>query len=201
MRDGRLMGRLRRMALVGGLVFGVLAAAAVVLPSAFSKPSNDKVRICHATSSQKNPYSSIEVAIANNGDLQGGHLNHKGPVYPTAGWGDIIPPYEYVDAQGQTQAFPGYNWSPEGQAILQNGCAPRQEEPLRPTVTCVESRTGGGFLAHFGYENPNPSPVSDPDDNVLVPSSANGVNRRCSNPGRSMTPSRSSPAAETSPGI
>lgn len=183
MRDGRRMRRLRRMALVGGLVFGVLAVAAVILPPAFSKPSNDKVRICHATSSQKNPYNSIEVAIANNGDLQGGHLNHKGPVYPAAGWGDIIPPYEFVDAQGQDQTFPGYNWSPEGQAILQNGCAPRQEEPLQPTVACVEPRTGDGFLAHFGYENPNDSPVSDPDDNVLDPSSANGVQPTTFQPG------------------
>lgn len=183
MRDGRRMRRLRRMALLGGLVLGVLAIAAVLLPPAFSKPGNEKVRICHATSSHSNPYTSIEPAIANNGDLQGGHLNHTGPIYPAAGWGDIIPPYEYVDAQGETQTFPGYNWSPEGQAILQNGCEPRQEEPLRPTVACVEPRSGGGFLAHFGYENPNSSTVSDPADNVLEPSSANGQQPTTFQPG------------------
>ena len=42
-------------------------------------------------------------AITNNGDLLGGHLNHTGPVYPEANWGDIIPPYEYRTPNGQLQ--------------------------------------------------------------------------------------------------
>src|SRR5262245_18737235 len=32
-----------------------------------------KVRICHATASQTNPYNSLEPTIGNNGDLNGGH--------------------------------------------------------------------------------------------------------------------------------
>jgi hypothetical protein len=45
-------------------------------------------------------------------------------VWPAPGWGDIIPPYTYVDAAGAPQVFLGYNWSPEGQAIWQEGCGP-----------------------------------------------------------------------------
>ncbi|HEX4520260.1 MAG TPA: DUF11 domain-containing protein [Gaiellaceae bacterium] len=66
------------------------------------------------------------MGIANNGDLQGGHLDHTGPVYGpgVTGWGDIIPPYTYVDGNGVTRTFPGYNWTDDGQAIWNNGCSP-----------------------------------------------------------------------------
>jgi hypothetical protein len=92
-----------------------------------------KVRICHATSSNSNPYVSEEPAIANNGDLSGGHLNHTGPVFPADGWGDIIPPYTYVDENGKTQTFPGYNWT-AGEAIYQNSCEPKRPTPTRIVV-------------------------------------------------------------------
>jgi hypothetical protein len=106
--------------------------------------------------------------VGNNGDLSGGHLNHTGPVFPAAGWGDIIPPYTYVDANGVTQIFPGYNWSPEGQVILQYGCTPGRK-PLTPILECVETGPGGGFLAHFGYDNPNAEPVVEPFENSFAP--------------------------------
>lgn len=124
-----------------------------------------KVRICHATSSQTNPYNSLEPAIANNGDLNGGHLGHTGPVYPAANWGDIIPPYTYLDSNGNVQTFPGYNWSESGQAIYQNGCeppAPPQPSPVQPVLECVEALDGGQYLAHYGYANPNATTVEPP---------------------------------------
>lgn len=134
-----------------------------------------KVRICHATSSHSNPYTSPEPAIANNGDLQGGHLNHTGPVFPAAGWGDIIPPYQYIDENGQLQTFPGYNWTEQGQAIYQNGCEPPnppKPKPLTPTLRCVEA-TAGGLLAHFGYVNPNSTTIEPPStENVFSPDPA-----------------------------
>jgi uncharacterized repeat protein (TIGR01451 family) len=132
-----------------------------------------KVRICHATSSHSNPYVSEEPAIANNGDLEGGHLNHTGPVFPAADWGDIIPPYDYVDESGAIKTFPGLNWTPEGQAILQYGCS-LPLEPLTPILECVAGASDGGFLAHFGYQNPNSeSVVPPPAENTFVPGEPN----------------------------
>ena len=66
-----------------------VGAGTALRPSRTTPEPSKKVRICHATSSNSNPYVSNEPAIANNGDLQGGHLNHTGPVYPEKGWGDI----------------------------------------------------------------------------------------------------------------
>jgi uncharacterized repeat protein (TIGR01451 family) len=110
-----------------------------------------------------------EPAVANDGSLQGGHLDHLGPIFPdreppgpSGKWGDIIPPYDYIDKEGHKQTFPGYNWTPGpdgGQAIYQNGCrAPGTEPPIQaltPKLKCVEPGPNGGFLAHFGYDNPN----------------------------------------------
>jgi uncharacterized repeat protein (TIGR01451 family) len=135
-----------------------------------------QVRICHATNSSSNPYTVQEPAIANNGDLNGGHLKHKGPVYPAPDWGDIIPPYTYVDENGVTQTFPGYNWSEDGQAIWQHGCeppVPPTPERLTPILECVEV-TEDRFLAHFGYDNPNTTTVEPPSSqNRFVPAPPN----------------------------
>jgi uncharacterized repeat protein (TIGR01451 family) len=132
----------------------------------------DRVRICHATNSADNPYVMEWPAIANNGDLGGGHLNHEGPIYPAKNWGDIIPPYEYVDENGEKQIFPGYNWGELGQAIWEHGCEPPPPPgPLRitPLVECVEA-TEDRFLAHFGYDNPNSTTVEPPSSqNFFTP--------------------------------
>jgi uncharacterized repeat protein (TIGR01451 family) len=104
----------------------VLAGIALSQPNARSASSAPptKVAICHRTGSTNNPYSSADVALASSGELQGGHLSHTGPVYQpgVTGWGDIIPPYTYVDSNGVEQTFPGYNWTDDGQAIWNNGC-------------------------------------------------------------------------------
>jgi hypothetical protein len=141
--------------------------------------NSDTVRVCHRTASEDNPYSVVEPAIANNGDLKGGHLDHTGPIFPDKGpdgkWGDIIPPYTYVDSSGVTQTFPGYNWTPEGQAIWEKGCqvgtAP-PAQPLTPRLECVERAPNGGLLAHFGYDDPGTDAVDIPvsaEDNGFDP--------------------------------
>ena len=127
------------------LALGVLASlvglSLVVLQPAVSQPNEKKVTICHATDSKTNPYVSEEPAIANNGDLSGGHLNETGPVFPGPKWGDIIPPYTYTDANGKEQTFSGYNWSPEGQAIWQLDCD-LGLQPVTPIAECVEAAPG-----------------------------------------------------------
>jgi uncharacterized protein DUF11/prealbumin domain-containing protein len=165
------------------LLVAVLGVLAAFLQPALSQSNEKKVRICHATSAETNPYVVQEPAIANNGDLEGGHLDHKGPVFPAVDWGDIIPPYTYVDENGVTQTFPGYNWSPEGQAIWQNGCEPGLD-PLNPVVECVEPGPAGGFLAHFGYDNPNNQSIDLPYENYFEPLSKDGLQPTTFDPGR-----------------
>ena len=166
---------------------GMVCVFVVGIQPAASQPNDNekKVRICHATSAATNPYVSNEPAIANNGDLPAATLtkNIRGPVFPAAGWGDIIPPYEYVDDKGLTQIFPGYNWTPRGQAIWENGC----EGALRvlvPILECVDAAPGGGFLAHFGYQNPNPDQVVAPFENTFVPDPADRGQPKVFEPGR-----------------
>ena len=135
-----------------------------------------KVRICHATSSNSNPYTSPRT-----GDREQRRPQRRAPQphragLPATDWGDIIPPYNYVDKKGQPQTFPGYNWSPEGQAIWQNNCEPPHPpdpptpKPITPILECVEDLGGGKFLAHFGYENPNPTTIEPPaSENTFSP--------------------------------
>jgi uncharacterized repeat protein (TIGR01451 family) len=119
-----------------GFVAALAAFAAIPTVLAASMQNEKKVRICHASSSTSNPYVDNEPAIANNGDLNGGHLEHVGPVFPADDWGDIIPPYTYNEV-----SFPGYNWSTDGQAIWQNGCRPVSppEPPGAGSITVVKN--------------------------------------------------------------
>jgi hypothetical protein len=155
---------------------GLIAIPVAFLQPAFSQNNPKKIPICHRTSSETHPYVSQSPSLGNNGDLNGGHLNHTGPVFTPGGprpWGDIIPPYTYVDSNGNTQEFPGYNWSADGQAIFESGCGP-PPDPLTPTLQCVDPRPSGGFLAHFGYTNPNAFTYSNPVDNYFEPPEADG---------------------------
>jgi hypothetical protein len=98
-------------------VVGILAFSA---SPAFA--TNDKVRICHATGSQSNPYSSPEVSI-NSVDLNGHDLHT----------GDIIPPFSRPGPD-----YTGKNWNEAGQAIYENDCVtgpvgpPGEEGPQGP---------------------------------------------------------------------
>ena len=103
-------------------------------------------------------------------------------MFPAAKWGDIMPPYTYIDAEGRTKAFPGYNWGTEGQTIWQLGCTPGLQR-LTPFVECVEPGPRDGFLAHFGYDNPNRE-ITVKFENVFDPLSANGLQPTEFAPGR-----------------
>ena len=89
----------------------------------------EQVTICHATNSFSNPYNQNEVdidSILNPAPGQG----REGPAFDPEvhsqsdrGWGDIVPPFHYLDGDGQLQEYPGTdNWSEGGQTIHEAGC-------------------------------------------------------------------------------
>ena len=84
--------------------------------------ANDrKVTICHATSSNTNPYNQITVSV--NSISHSGHLGHTGPLYPQLGWGDVIPPIDGVTD--------GVNW-PAGSGLLADQCVVQPVDPIDP---------------------------------------------------------------------
>ena len=107
-----------------------------------SASSEDKVTICHRTSSQTNPYVRQTV---DRSSIKEGHSLHVGPVWSDGiepFWGDIIPPFE---------DFAGYNWTEEGQSIWSNKCNLVSPTPT-PTPTETENET----------ESPTPTPTPTP---------------------------------------
>lgn len=125
--------------------FLVVARIFVVQPE-LRGPQCDStnITICHRTNSNVKPYVAIgpsTAGIANGHDTQ-----HEGPVWdPTLKdrkieWGDIIPPYTYMDVD-----YPGQNWGAAGQAIFANGCTPAAglSLPVTPAVTTVALCDGG----------------------------------------------------------
>lgn len=90
------------------------SASSSASPSASATPTipaapAGKIVICHRTASKQNPY--VRITISQDAVIDG-HDGHDGGLYPTRGWGDIIPPFP---------GFPGMNW-PAGGAILDNEC-------------------------------------------------------------------------------
>jgi len=124
-------GFLKFAAALTGAVIVTVAAS----PAAFATRVNEKVTICHRTHATTNPYRMITVSMSSiigNGNSGNGHGgdNHNPyytgkPVFdPTFSypanqkqWQDIIPPFNYVPANGNPGSFPGLNWTDEGKAI------------------------------------------------------------------------------------
>lgn len=108
----------RLLVFVLGAVLLAVAGAAASIAIGGNKPgppktnAHNKVTICHATGSKKNPYVRITPDAAG---VVSGHAGHQDKR-------DIIPPFDYYDASGSLQHFPGLNWDEKGQAIYMNGC-------------------------------------------------------------------------------
>ncbi|MDQ5975559.1 MAG: hypothetical protein QG661_2768 [Actinomycetota bacterium] len=94
-------------------------------PTAAPAPEADsdkKIALCHATSSQSNPYSVVTVSTS---AALNGHGGHTGPLYPQVGWGDVIPPFD---------DYPGMNW-PAGAGLVADGCVVAPAPTPTPTPT------------------------------------------------------------------
>jgi len=135
-----------------GVSMGVVALVAAVVSPRGTTPE-PKIPLCHATASLEHPYNLEDVdgdAIVLPDGEPTAHGTHTGPVYPAAGWGDIIPPFPYANASGGTSIFPGLNWTQYGEAVWNAGCdvtlvEPGPEEPSTtlpvPTTTVPKEST------------------------------------------------------------
>ncbi|HSF61943.1 MAG TPA: hypothetical protein VLA69_09630 [Gaiellaceae bacterium] len=115
------------------------------------------VTLCHATSSETNPYVVITTdddGVLGAGQSGGnGHDSHSG---------DIIPPFDYTDNKGDPQSYPGKNWDAAGQAIFASGCEPPPPPPPPPCPDDVRMTGGGGDNGEG--DNCEPPPPPCPDD-------------------------------------
>jgi uncharacterized repeat protein (TIGR01451 family) len=134
---------------------GIAAAASAQGPGIpVVQDNGPNITICHATSSDKNPYVQNTVD-ADSIVKENGHDSHPE---------DIIPPFDYVD-HGVTKHYPGKNW-PAKTNIWLNGCEippppTPQPQPVQPSLKCVDVN-GARFTAVFGYSNPNATAVTVP---------------------------------------
>lgn len=127
------------------------SASATATPTATPRGAN-RIKICHATDSHSNPYSSLEVdqdsvdGNSGNDNGQGDHyLEHRGLVWfpgiANHSWGDIIPPIENVHS--------GWNWDSQGQEIWNNSCNILTSTPA-PTPGHTESPQGSTSTSSSG---------------------------------------------------
>ncbi len=147
-----------------GLLGLVCAYVMTVRPAAGSGVEKDKITICHATSSESNPFNEITVAPDSilGGQGHGGHPD------------DIIPPFVVID-NGVSESYPGMNLDTiyggrvTGAEVLANGC----EIPtgaIETTVTSTETTvTTGTTLTVTTITTTVPTTVTVPGATVTLP--------------------------------
>ena len=121
-------------------------------------PVKQKVDICHARAAVNNPYGPKAINVSVNSIIKpNGHGTHTGGVFPTPGWGDIIPPFDHEGG-----SFPGLNWSAEGQAIFFNDCQIADEPPVKQKVDICHARSS--------QTNPyGPGPINVSVNSIIKP--------------------------------
>ena len=149
-----MFGVTKRMLAVGLAAGGLVSSAGLAAAALTQDPDvplvrgATKVTICHATSSEQNPY--VQIQVDDDSIVREGHGEHPG---------DIIPPFNYVE-DDVTKEYPGKNWGAESEAIWLKGCeVPPTPQPIQPSVNCVDVN-GKTFKAVFGYTNPNAGAVT-----------------------------------------
>ena len=104
----------KKVMLAVTLVAALVLAMLVPIGSAGATAGVDNITFCHATDSAENPYVVITTDPASI--VRRGHTSHahQGPTFTPGvhtqenrGWGDVIPPFSFVDADGDTVSFAG----------------------------------------------------------------------------------------------
>lgn len=129
-----------------GLSLMTLVGISFVSAPAANAGDSPNIQICHATSSEKNPYNPVTISktaiVTGKGD-QGHGSQHDG---------DIIPPFTYGDP---LKTYPGKNWTPENQAIYNNSC----NIPLKVATPLAPTYTPGTCINPNGTVNLSDQPV------------------------------------------
>lgn len=142
-----------------------------------SATPSDKVRICHATSSESNPYTDNNINTSSVDEANNQYLNGHGDHAR-----DIIPPFESPAGT----VFDGKNW-PDGKAIWENDCkvvTPPDEPSPTPTETTA---------------SPTPTTTKTPREETPTPTPTETTPTPPAEPSVSPSPSQSTPVASTSP--
>lgn len=178
----------------------VLTAGMLVLP-ATAGASDDKVDICHATSSATNPYSQASMQTVSKSSIAS--LDHNGGSAPRtyflkiSGHGldanDVIPPFTVYATQGEINngadpecQYEGLNWTAEGQAFWEAGCqsvaTPDFELTVNDTNVClgdqvtVTGENTGNVSLHITGTLKLPNSTEMPLEYTLAPGAKLTVN-------------------------
>jgi hypothetical protein len=138
----------------------VVIAITLVLLHSTAKAESDKVKICHATSSEKNPYTQNEVDASSINNEKNKYLNGHGDHEK-----DIIPPFTY-----ESSSFEGRNWDDGGKKIWENGCNIVEPSPSpTPTPTPTETPNPTPTPTQTETPTPTPTPTITPSTPTIVP--------------------------------
>lgn len=115
-------------------------------PAGPPKDNDKKITICHATSSEKNPYVVLSIALQGLNGHGGAHHQHSEDIIPPNS-GKVIPA--------------GQNWTAEGQATFNNNCVPVEVTTTPPTTPPTVPPTvppGGNVVPPAGGVVPGTNP-------------------------------------------
>lgn len=130
--------------------FGPVPDGAVLLPE-----DGGRVPICHATSSETQPYIRNAPSVNAAGELfDANHASHTGPVFapgmrsaqPKIQWGDIIPP---IAVDGRLVFQGSANWLDGGAA--QYPVCSAVTEPADPVVVVEKDVPGATDTTEFAF--------------------------------------------------
>lgn len=168
--------KILRYATLAAAVFAAVALVAGTGMASAHRNDEPKVTICHRTDSVTNPYVQETVDLsAVDGEGHDDHTSHTGPVATSQDvaqalkdahekWGDIIPPRGELD---------GLNWTEDGIAVYDNGCAfvtPTPTETPSPTETPTETPT------NTPTETPSPTATPSPTETPTFTPTATPTN-------------------------